>query len=545
VGAGSTALVRFDLSALPGSTTASDISNANLRLFVNRLGVPGAVDLVEILGPWVEMGLTYNTTPTLGVTPVATIPVTQNLAFVTVDITGLVKTWVTTPSSNYGVAVQASGTASTTVVYLDSKESVGTSHAPQLDITLEPVTGNAVLVRIGGYTDSNTAAGAGSMPNINAGGVGASNTAFGSGALLQNAGAFNTAVGAGSLELNTTGARNTGVGDGTLGRNTEGNDNTATGTTALSANTTGMQNTANGGSALFFNTTGSSNTAMGFNSLVHNTTGNFSTAIGFQALFNNIDGFNEAVGSNALYSNTHGAGNVAVGGVALSHNTTGNSNTAVGVSALVNNTVGSSNTAVGSNALNQNSTGSRNIAVGPGAGINLKTGNNNIYIGNAGGSSDQDKIKIGTTQTAAYIAGIRDVGVTTGVQVFIGSDGQLGTLPSSRVFKWDIHDIGDAGSGLMRLRPVVFRYKQPAPDGTYPVEYGLIAEEVADVIPELVTRSATGEVQSVRYHLLNVMLLSEVQKQQVRIRELEEEISGLREAVGALARGRTELASTQ
>jgi hypothetical protein len=110
-------------------------------------------------------------------------------------------------------------------------------------------------------------------------------------------------------------------------------------------------------------------------------------------------------------------------------------------------------------------------------------------------------------------------------------------FPSSRRFKEDVRDLGDASRGLERLRPVTFRYKRAEPDGTRPRQYGLIAEEVAAVYPELVQYGATGEPQAVRYHELPAMLLNEIQRQQRQIAAQQAELQAqAAQLAGLLAR---------
>ena len=318
----------------------------------------------------------------------------------------------------------------------------------------------------------------------------------------------------------------------------DGSFNTALGKGSLANNTGGSYNTANGVDALQFNTTGDENTASGASALSHNTTGAENTASGV----------------DALYTNTTGSYNTAVGIVALANNTNGGSNTAVGDSALYFNGSGSYNTAVGLGAL-ENSSGSNNIAIGYYAGhsfFNLGAGGNNIQIGNQGAADDNGVIRIGFAtampnctpacgpQTSFFAAGI--TGTTTGlsgaVPVVIDANGQLGTVSSSRRYKDDIQDMGDASSGLLRLRPVTFRYKQAYQDGSKPVDYGLIAEEVAEVYPDLVAHSLDGKIETVRCQKLNAMLLNEVQKQH---REIEEQGGEMRAEIGALKARLSEL----
>jgi hypothetical protein len=356
------------------------------------------------------------------------------------------------------------------------------------------------------------------------GGLGSENTALGASALLSATGGGNTATGHGALLSNTTGIQNTATGDDVLIDNTTGSNNTASGLDALAFNTTGNDNTATGASALFANTIGGNNTASGVQALFNNTKGFNNTASGFQALFNNTKGSDStAIGDGALSSNTSGSANTASGEAALTKNTTGIQNTASGNAALFNNTIGNNNTASGFDALAFNTTGSNDVAIGFQAANSVSGGNsNNIHIGSVGSSGDNNLIRIGTkgTQKKFFVAGVS--GVTTGannaVPVLIDSNGQLGTVSSSRRYKEDIQDMGDTSQGLMRLRPVTFRYKQPFDDGSKPIQYGLIAEEVAEVYPDLVAHSADGQIETVKYQLLDPMLLNEVQRQQAEIR---------------------------
>ena len=208
-----------------------------------------------------------------------------------------------------------------------------------------------------------------------------------------------------------------------------------------------------------------------------------------------------------------GFDNDAVGWGALSANTSGIENEAMGVSALGANTTGSENTAVGSAALANCTTGNQNIALGSHAGDNITTGSNNIDIGHAGVPGDTATIRIGNppTHTATFIAGISGAAVS-GAPVVVAANGQLGVIPSSTRYKTDIRDMGDSSRVLMHLRPVRFHYKKDI-DPTGLEQYGLVAEEVAKVNPDLVVTDADGEPQTVRYHFVNAMLLNEVQKQ--------------------------------
>ena len=150
--------------------------------------------------------------------------------------------------------------------------------------------------------------------------------------------------------------------------------------------------------------------------------------------------------------------------------------------------------------------------------LNLTTGSYNIDIGSVGAAGEANTIRIGTpgTQTATYIAGINGSSVM-GVDVVVGPTGRLGVVASSARYKKDIQDMGATSDRLMKLRPVTFRYKTDE-HGTR--QYGLIAEEVEHVYPELIAYDIDGKVETVRYSMLTSMLLNEVQKQNRGERQL-------------------------
>ena len=349
------------------------------------------------------------------------------------------------------------------------------------------------------------------------------NTAMGTGALsLLTSGIQNTASGWGALNDNSTGSSNTAFGLGALGANTTGSNNTAFGTGALDSHISGDGNTASGSAALAYNTLGSNNTATGTNALGASI-GSNNTAIGAYALFypDTSGSDNVAVGYQALYSNTTGEYNTASGDGALHSNINGVSNTASGYQTLYANTTGIDNTATGVHALASNTSGSNNIAEGWHAGVNLTTGSNNIDIGSPGAAGDHNTIKIGVqgTQTATFIAGIYGHSLT-GSAVVVTSAGELGVIASSERFKTAIRPMGSNTAKLGQLRPVTFKLKS---DATGTRQYGLIAEEVAKVYPELVIRDQSGRIDGVRYDELAPMLLNEVQKQAAEIRELKQQ----------------------
>jgi hypothetical protein len=332
----------------------------------------------------------------------------------------------------------------------------------------------------------------------------------------------NTAEGNDALFSLTTGMDNTAVGFDALHSNTEGIENTATGSDALTSNTTGVRNAAHGFAALESNTTGSNNTANGRAALASNTTGSYNTADGYDALFFNSTGIrNTATGSFALIFNTTGNHNTANGYGALNFNTTGNYNTASGYFALYQNTTGNNSTASGYNALLNNTTGNENIALGNFAGSNLTTGHNNIDIGNPGVAGEANTIRIGTqgTHTRTFVAGISGTGVQ-GVAVKVNAAGQLGVGVSSERFKDDIKPMDKTSETIFALKPVSFRYKKHIDPERMP-QFGLVAEDVAKVNPDLVVRDADGKVYTVRYEAVNAMLLNEFLKEHRKVEKLE------------------------
>jgi len=311
-------------------------------------------------------------------------------------------------------------------------------------------------------------------------------------------------------------------------------DNTALGDGALGSVTTGADNTAVGFDALFSDTTGAFNTAVGYRALNLNTASN-NTAVGFDALQGNTGGTdNTAVGQAALANNNSGSANTVVGSSALIGGS-GSYNTAIGFYAALLNNSGNNNTAVGSGAL-FTSTGSSNIAIGASAGVNLTSGNNNIDIGNAGVAGESGAIRIGSigTQTAAFFAGVYGVPIGDGRDIGISPTGQLGVKPSSVRFKEAIKPMDKLSEAILSLRPVTFRYKKGLdPKGAS--QFGLVAEEVAKVSPDLVARDEQGKPYTVRYEAVNAMLLNEFLKEHRKVEEQGAEIAELKAALAKQA----------
>ena len=360
--------------------------------------------------------------------------------------------------------------------------------------------------------------------------TGSGNTALGSMALLgDTTGSDNTATGVEALTLNTTGNDNTATGSFALLNNRSGGSNTAIGSGALSDNTTASFNTAAGFMALHANSTGISNSATGSGALFSNTTANFNTATGVDSLRANTTGeSNTATGVDALLNNTSGASNSATGVQALFSNATGSQNYAGGVAALYNNTSGHNNTATGFQALGDNTIGSNNIALGSNAGINLTKGSNNIDIGNVGKAGEANVIRIGTqaTQKSTFIAGISGTAVT-GSTIVVNSSGKLGVATSSARFKEAIKPMDKASEAILALKPVTFRYKEEVdPDAT--PQFGLVAEEVEKVAPDLVIHGEEGKPFTVRYEAVNAMLLNEFQKEHRKVQQQEATIAQIK-----------------
>jgi trimeric autotransporter adhesin len=292
------------------------------------------------------------------------------------------------------------------------------------------------------------------------------------------------------------------------------------GSGALFSLTTGTNNTAVGSSALFSLTTGIQNTAVGAQALKNNTA-NDNTAEGFQALVNNTTGFgNTATGWRALFQNTTGFHNTADGFSALLRNTVGNHNTASGDEALGSNTTGNFNTTDGAHSLENNITGSGNTALGFGAGDNVTTANNVICIGSG--------VEGANVSNSCYIGSVFGQTSSVGTAVFINSSGKLGTITSSRRFKEEIKPMAQASEGLFALKPVIFRYKKEIEPQKIP-QFGLVAEDVEAVNPDLVVRDADGKAYAVRYEAVNAMLLNEFLKEHRTVGEQKATIAQLKQ----------------
>jgi hypothetical protein len=385
-------------------------------------------------------------------------------------------------------------------------------------LALFPTAQAVVPAPDGGYPGGNTAEGQNALMSLNVN-TGTNNTAVGWFSLRSTVeGQFNTAVGAGTL-FNNTANRNTAIGGAAMFSNTSGSFNTAVGMLSLFTNSTGSSNTAIGDGALLNNITGNFNTAIGRVALLSNTEGGGNTATGMQALVSNTTGDrNTAYGYQAMLDNTTGDGNTAVGFAALGNNTLGEDNTATGDGALASNTFGIFNTAIGSAALAGNTTGHGNIAVGRVAGNNITTANNVICIGTAVHGENEDN--------RCFIGNIYGQSSISAIPVMINPNNKLGTISSSKRFKEAIKPMDKSSEKLFALRPVTFRYKKDI-DPNRTSQFGLVAEEVEKINPNLVVHDKGGKPYSVRYDQVNAMLLNEFLKEHRKVEELEKQVETL------------------
>jgi hypothetical protein len=420
-------------------------------------------------------------------------------------------------------ATQLSGTIS--AGQLNGTAGAATNFTGNLSGDVTGTQSATVVALVGGQSAANVAAGAGA--------ANAATSANTAGTIVKRDGSGNFFAGsaslAGSLTLPVAGPtifsganlllHGDAVGDFFVGP--------LAGNLTLSA----FADTGVGAQALSSNATGEDNTAAGYQALFSNTSANDNTAIGYQALyFNKIGNNNTAIGSQALYANTNGGNNTAIGAGALDSNTSGGGNTAVGIGAMDANTNGTFNTALGDSALANNTHGSGNLALGFSAGINITTGGNNIDIGHPGVAGDTNIIRLGTSQTNTFVAGIFGATAASGVEVFVNNSGQLGTLTSSEQFKQNIRSMGDASDVLLALRPVAFQYKREIDPQSLP-QFGLIAEEVDKVDPDLVARDDKNRIYTVRYQAVSAMLLNEFLKQHQKVEEQNQTIRNLKEKV--------------
>ena len=372
---------------------------------------------------------------------------------------------------------------------------------------------------------------------------GTGSTSLGTNALPINTGLNNTAVGKSALESNTSGGFNVAIGGFALKNNTLGQQNMAIGAEALANNVIGNFNMGIGFRALFMNT-GNRNSAVGAAALRDNTTASDNTAIGSTALNNNTTGEqNTAVGSAALFNNVTGGDNTAVGWHALTANTTSD-NTAVGSEAMESTTDGRFNTAIGRRAL-QNNLGDNNSGLGYEAGFDITTGDSNTCLGRNscdGTTTGHNVVSIGANATGenfdnrAYIPNVAAftqnfvAGTTAFVTVRL-SDGKLGHPISSRRYKEDIKPMGDSSELIYKLKPVTYRYKKTPEFQSDNLDYGLIAEDVAEVDPKLAIRDGKGQIEGLRDMAIYNMMLNEFLKEHKKVEAQQASIADLKSTV--------------
>ncbi len=491
VQSGVTSFVQFNLAGVP---SGSNVNKATLRLYIDAFTASGSFDVYDVTSAWAEKTLTYSTIPTLGTSATGGNPTaitSSNLNhFVLIDMTTLVQQWVSGSTANNGIALQLTTTSGG--FSFDSKESAATSHEPELEIQLEGPQGPQGPQGSAGPQGAQGPQGPQGLPgNLNPG----------SPYYLQNG------------TTQQTGASFNIDGTGTLGG-------------ALSASTVNSTNGYQIGGSTQFNASAKLNNVM-----IGTSAGNASMT----------GGDSQFIGRSTGAAITSGNADVFLGGGAGTSTMTGNGDVYVGWSSGSYGTTAAYNTFVGAQTGFYNTAGTQDLYLGFSAGVNNTSGSGNIYLAHGGVDGESNTIRIGSGQQAAFIAGVYGATSGSGVPVYVNSNGQLGTLTSSRKYKQDIEDMGDVTSALMKLRPVTFFYKPEYDKGERTRQYGLIAEEVAKVYPDLVAYNPDGSVYTVRYQYLSSMLLNEVQKQyrraenqaeliqnqQQKIEELESRLSRL------------------
>lgn len=503
-------------------------------IFIN--GVP-FVPTPPVTNAFVQGGNTFGTTGVLGLNDANNLTIrTDSTTRITITTNGAVNIAAPTAAGNDTLTVTANATDNALVVVGGTGAAAETITAAGTQTALDILAGNINLTDSTDANTGNITKGIAHTPFIhNFDQSGFNNNTF----VGLNAGNFtmtgssDTGFGFEALTLLDNGSDNTAVGVQALASNVNGSFNTAVGNLALNKNTD-SDNTAVGDSALRL-TTGHSNTAVGSSALELTTARVENTALGYFALRTNDAPANTAVGAHALRLNTTGERNTAVGAEALRRNTTTNSNTAVGYFALTNNTIGDSNTALGANTALTLTTGSSNIIIGSAANVDAAARTNCILIGTGAttllaAANNQIRIGFGTTLSdSCYIDGIFGKSVDGGTDqpVIIDSTGKLGTTTSSRRYKENIRNINNITDNFMQLNPVEFTYKS---DASHTPQYGLIAEEVESVFPELVVYNKDGQVESVKYHLLYAFFIKMIQEHEAKIAELQNVINTLQQA---------------
>jgi hypothetical protein len=357
---------------------------------------------------------------------------------------------------------------------------------------------------------------------------GSNNAAFGTGALFENSSGLNNVAFGYEALSNNTASNNVAVGSGALDANTSGTPNVAVGTAALGASTTATDNVALGFQAGDALTTGGFNVAVGSHALGAGTTAENNVAVGYNALLVSTSDAGVAVGSEALKANTSGSGNVAVGMGALTANTTGGGNVALGGSALVSSTIAMFNTAVGGAALAAVTSGGSNIAVGYAAGANITTGASNITVGtsiNAVSATASNQLNIGNTiygDMASDYIGIGQTAPSAALDV-LGDIEYTGVITdvSDRRLKDGVRPLSDRGSMIEKLRALPAFSFFMKDDPKKRTEFGVMAQDLQAVFPELVTADANSKegYLSANYVGLIGPIIGALQEQQTLIEQ--------------------------
>jgi len=317
---------------------------------------------------------------------------------------------------------------------------------------------------------------------------------------------------------------NTGTANSCVGYNSffniasGGNFNQTLGYEALLYGAGCTKNVAIGHRALYGNGTNhdsSSNIGIGDSSLYKiTTTSTGNIAIGVEAMYNSTASLNVcAIGYHSCRAMTTALYSVALGYQSLASITTASYSTAIGYNSLWQAT-GEKNTCIGANSGYTITTGTKNIMIGNSADVDTGARTNNINIGGTTTPAYDDTIQIGFSTTSSqkcYIDGIYGITTISGTtnSVLISATGQLGTISSLKSKKRDIRTMGNYSARIHKLEPVLFKWK-PEVCNTDAQQWGLIADEVNEIFPELARHDKDGNLCSVAYHELTPLILNEV-----------------------------------
>jgi hypothetical protein len=521
------------------ATTGSNLSFSSYEYYEVKFTISGNSNpsntITPSLGNWNYISYGANQTYTLVMHPTST----GSLTF--------------TPTSNFN------GTISNVSVKLISGStsvlSVSDSGAiwNPIEVRVDGGVGFGYQTLVNNTTGGGNSAFGSSALNFNTSGN--NNSAFGGNALAYNTiGTFNSAFGRYSLWYNSSGSYNVAIGGYSLSNNTIGNNNTAVGYQSLYSNTTGYDNTALGVKSLYSNISGSGNTASGYQSLYYNTTGYNNTAAGYESLRSNTTGIhNTASGFWSLYYNQTGSMNTAFGlnagrgnGLTFSNF---NNNSLYGYAAGMSlQTGGDNNILIGYQAGDAITTGASNILLGYDIDAQSATGSNQLSIGNVifGGGGFGTGTTVGTGRIG--IGGVEDG--TDKLRVYgdvkVGTSGTngcikrfdgaalTGTCSSDERFKEDITSMNGILDKVANLQAVTYKFNQLGKDYTgatgNEIQYGLIAQQVLQVAPELVSTDENGYLK-LRYDLLPIYAIAAIGEQQTQITDAQSRLSSLENSI--------------